>query len=182
MIVQKEMVVCRNDEAIVESLQTKARTMAQENAGLQANQNNHNGGIDEFHGLRKFQRRNMSTFKGGYDSEGAQTWLREIGKILWVMAFTDAQKVLFGTHMLSEEVEYQWDNACQRMKVESIEVTWTMFGTKFLEKYLPGDVHSKKEIKFHELKQGNMTVVEYVAKFEELVKFCQHYNGAEVEG
>lgn len=41
---------------------------------------------------------------------------------------------------------------------------------------------SKKEIEFLELKQGNMTVVEYAVKFEELVKFCPHYNGRDVEG
>lgn len=39
----------------------------------------------------------------------------------------------------------------------------------------------KKEIEFLELKQGNSTVAEYAAKFEELVKFCPHYNGAAAE-
>lgn len=29
-----------------------------------------------------------------------------------------------------------------------------------------------------ELKQGNMSVAEYAAKLEELVRFCLHYNGA----
>lgn len=53
---------------------------------------------------------------------------------------------------------------------------------KLLEKYFPKDVHSKKEIEFIELKQGNMTVAEYVAKFEELVKSFPHYNGTVVEG
>lgn len=27
-----------------------------------------------------------------------------------------------------------------------------------------------------------MTVIEYAAKFEELVKFCLHYDGVDVEG
>lgn len=40
---------------------------------------------------------------------------------------------------------------------------------------------SKKEIELLMLKKGNMTVVEYVSKFEELVKFCPRYNGAAVE-
>lgn len=41
---------------------------------------------------------------------------------------------------------------------------------------------SKKEIEFLELKQGNLTAVKYVAKFEELVKFSQCYNSDVVEG
>lgn len=43
-------------------------------------------------------------------------------------------------------------------------------------------MRSKKEIEFLELKQGNLTVVEYAAKFEELVKFCSHYNSVIMEG
>lgn len=53
-----------------------------------------------------------------------------------------------------------------------------MFRVHFLEKYFLEDVRSKKKIKFLELKQGNMTVAEYAVKFEELVKFYPHYNGA----
>lgn len=41
---------------------------------------------------------------------------------------------------------------------------------------------SKKEIEFLELRQGNMTIAEYTAKFEELVKLYSHYNGATMEG
>lgn len=43
-------------------------------------------------------------------------------------------------------------------------------------------MHSKKEIEFLKLKHGNMTVAEYVAKFEKMLKFCPHYNGATIEG
>lgn len=56
-----------------------------------------------------------------------------------------------------------------------------MFRVRFLEKYFPEDVCSKKDIEFLEHKKGNMTVAEYASKFEELVKFCAHYNGVPVE-
>ncbi|XP_058733102.1 uncharacterized protein LOC131604694 [Vicia villosa] len=39
------------------------------------------------------------------------------------------------------------------------------------------DVRGKKEIEFLELRQGNKSVVEYAAKFGELAKFYQHYDG-----
>lgn len=47
-----------------------------------------------------------------------------------------------------------------------------MFRAHFLEKYFPKDVRSKKEIKFLNLKLGNMIVVKYASKFKEMVKFC----------
>ncbi|MCI33608.1 cellular nucleic acid-binding protein, partial [Trifolium medium] len=43
------------------------------------------------------------------------------------------------------------------------------------------DFKNKKVIEFMELKQGNMTVAEYAAKFESLCKFSPHYNTVEAE-
>lgn len=50
-----------------------------------------------------------------------------------------------------------------------------------MEKYFPVDVRSKKEVEFLEFKQGNMTVADYAAKFEEFSRFFPHYNGVEAE-
>ena len=85
------------------------------------------------------------------------------------MACTEKQKEMFGTHKLSEEAEDWWDNACQRMQDKGTEITQHVFITNFLDKYFPENVRSKKEIELLELKQGNFTVAEYVAMFEELV-------------
>lgn len=45
-----------------------------------------------------------------------------------------------------------------------------------MEKYFFEDIKNKKEMKFLELKQGNMTVVEYAMKFEELYRYFPYYN------
>lgn len=87
--------VGRNDWSIVNSLKVMAQVLQ--------GQKNHVG--DELCGLGKFQQNNLLTFKGIYDTEGAQAWLREIKKIFRVMTCNEVQKVQFGTHMLSEEAE-----------------------------------------------------------------------------
>lgn len=92
----------RIDHAIAEALESMAQ-------GLQGQQNQVG---DEVSGLGKFQRNDLRTFNDGYDSKGDQVWLREIKKIFLVMACTEEQKVLFRTHMLCEEAEDGWDNAC----------------------------------------------------------------------
>ena len=56
-----------------------------------------------------------------------------------------------------------------------------MFREEFLGKYFPVDARNKKEIEFLELKQGNMSVPEYAAKFEELSRFCPYINAAHAE-
>lgn len=93
------------------------------------------------------------------------------------MACSDAQQVLFGTHMLTKEVEYLRDNTRQRVEAAGTEIMWENFKTEFLKKYFHADVCSKKEIEFLELKQGNMIVVDYAVKFKEYSRFCLHYNG-----
>ncbi|XP_050910057.1 serine/arginine-rich splicing factor RS2Z33-like [Lathyrus oleraceus] len=83
--------------------------------------------------------------------------------------------------MLEKEVEDWWRNTVQRFDENDIEVTWELFHDAFLEKHFPEYVRGKKEIEFFELKQGNGTVDEYAAKFEELIKFCPHYNTVNAE-
>ena len=85
----------RNDRAIADALQALANAME-----------NQAGGNAEYHGLDRFQRNNPPTFRGGYDLEGAETWLKEIRKIFRVMQCLEEQQVLFATHMLAEEAEY----------------------------------------------------------------------------
>ena len=60
----------KNDRAIADALQALANAME-----------NQAGGNAEYHGLDRFQRNNPPTFRGGYDPEGAETWLKEIRKI-----------------------------------------------------------------------------------------------------
>lgn len=62
--------------------------------------------------------------------------------------------MLFGTHMMLEEVGGWWDNVRHRMVDKGTEVTWVMFMAEFLEKNFPKDVRSKKEIEFLGLKYG----------------------------
>ena len=81
----------------------------------------------------------------------------------------------FGTHMLAEEADDWWVSLLPILEQGGAEVTWTIFKREFLNRYFPEDVRGKKEIEFLELKQGNMSVTEYAAKFVELAKFYPHY-------
>lgn len=101
----------RSDHVIADALQALANAIA--------NHNNLNhqirGVVDGSRDLNRFQRNNPSTLKGRYYPEGAQSWLQGIEKIFRVMACSDAQQVSFGTHMLSKDAEYWWNNARQRL-------------------------------------------------------------------
>ena len=55
--------------------------------------------------LETFERNHPPIFKGRYDPDGAQTWLKKIERIFRVMDFSEAHKVQFSTHMLTEETD-----------------------------------------------------------------------------
>src|SRR4051812_19914828 len=158
----------RNDAAIAAALEAMAQVL--EN-------HQHGGESDSSRSLTTFQRENPPVFKGTYDLHGALTWLKEIERIFCVMDCTPDQKVRYGTHMLAVEASDWWLETRQRLETTGEEVTWVVFCREFLRKYFPEDVRGKKEIELLELRQGSMSVIDYAAKFSELAKFYQHYDG-----
>jgi len=131
----------RNDAAIVAALEVVAQVVGQQpnaNAGANA----------EVRMLETFLRNHPPTFKGRYDPDGAQTWLKEIERVFWVMQCTEVQKVRFGTHMLAEEADDWWISLLPILEQDGAEVTWAIFKREFLDRYFPEDVRGKKEIEF----------------------------------
>ena len=55
------------------------------------------------------------------------------------------------------------------------EITWDMFKEAFYSKYFPASVRNVKDLEFMQLRQGSRSVLEYIAKFEELCKFSTIY-------
>ena len=54
-------------------------------------------------------------------------------------------------------------------------MTWAAFQELFMSKYFPETARHAKAQDFLELKQGAMTVMDYVARFTELARFADDY-------
>ena len=54
-------------------------------------------------------------------------------------------------------------------------MTWVEFHDLFMGKYFPDTTRHAKAQEFLDLKQGTMTVLEYVARFTELAHFADDY-------
>ncbi|XP_074346950.1 uncharacterized protein LOC141685766 [Apium graveolens] len=85
------------------------------------------------------------------------------------MKVEEDQKTDFSSYFLKGEANYWWESR-RALEREDI-VTWDRFTELFLEKYFPRYMKNQVEIKFLELKQGNMYVTEYEAKFTKLASF-----------
>ncbi|XP_061361195.1 uncharacterized protein LOC133305080 [Gastrolobium bilobum] len=56
-------------------------------------------------------------------------------------------------------------------------ITWPLFERNFLDKYFPQDARERKEGEYNDLVQGEMSVDEYLAKFNQLAKYA-HFRRA----
>ena len=158
----------RNDAVIAAALEVVAQTVGQHpNANVGANA--------EVKMLETFLRNHPPTFRGRYDPDGAQTWLKEIERIFRVMQCNEVKRMRFGTYMLAEEADDRWVSTLPTLEQGGGVVNWAVFRREFLDRYFPEDFCWKKEIEFLELKEGNLSVTEYAAKFVELGKFYPHY-------
>ncbi|KEH16697.1 chromo domain protein [Medicago truncatula] len=92
-------------------------------------------GSDGTRMLETFLRNHPLTFKGRYDPDGAQKWLKEIERIFKVMQCSETQKVRFGTHMFAEEADDWWVSLLPVLEQDDAvgDMSVTEYAAKFVE-------------------------------------------------
>ena len=127
--------------------------------------------------FKAFQSIRPPEFKGTADPVEARAWLKEMEKSFEILQVADDQKTVFATYMLKGEANFWWE-AKKNLEGDGV-VTWERFSKLFLDKYFPKYMESQMELKFLELKQNNMSVAEYEAKFTELSRFVPNFVNTE---
>ena len=82
-------------------------------------------------------------------------------------------RIRLAAFQLEGEAQVWWNWAKTSRDLEAI--TWAEFHNLFMGKYFPDTARHGKAQVFLELKQGTMTVLEYVARFIELAHFADDY-------
>jgi hypothetical protein len=98
-------------------------------------------------------------------------WLRILEQKFQLLTVTDEQKVRFTAQQLLGSASAWWDTF-NAMQLVDHHVTWQEFTIAFREYYIPAGVLNRKLSEFLDLKQGNMTVIEYVNKFNHLAQYA----------
>ncbi|XP_061369568.1 uncharacterized protein LOC133312406 [Gastrolobium bilobum] len=124
--------------------------------------------------LTVFRKHKPPSFKGGYEPMAAAKWLQAMEKIFRVMRYPNAMKLVYSVYMLEEEAEDWWTNTVQPLEAEGREITWRLFKTLFLDNYFPREAREQKQNEYNDLKQGSMSIDQYFAKFNELVKYANY--------
>ena len=98
----------------------------------------------------------------------------QVEKILEAMEITsDMTRIRLAAFQLEGEAQVWWNWAKTSRDLEAM--TWAEFHELFMGKYFPTIARHGKAQEFLELKQGAMTVMEYVARFTLLARFADDY-------
>ena len=117
----------------------------------------------------RFRRQKPPVFDGSPDPAEAEDWLKKIQRIFTYMGLEGHERVACAANQLEREALCWWEYVVQ---VEGEDwVSWNFFVENFRSKYLGEAQLSGKVQEFMNLKQGRLTVTEYVAKFTELARF-----------
>jgi hypothetical protein len=122
--------------------------------------------------LGNFQRTKSSTFLHAVEPMDADDWLKSIEKKLQVVQCNNHEMVLLASHQLSDPTADWWD-AYVKTHEEPESFNWPEFRVAFHAHHVPqGVIKLKKE--FQDLKQGSISVNEYVTKFTQLSCYAPH--------
>ena len=90
----------------------------------------------------------------------------------------DATKIRLAAFQLEGESQVWWDRVKTSRDLDAM--TWEKFHGLFMSKYFPATARHAKAQEFLELRQGTMTVMEYMARFIELARFGDNYVATDV--
>ena len=104
----------------------------------------------------------------------ADHWFMQVEKVLESIEIAfDTIRIKLAAFQLEGEAQVWWNWAKTSRDLEAM--TWAEFHVLFVGKYFPDTARHAKAQVFLELKQGKMTVMEYVARFTELDHFADDY-------
>ena len=104
----------------------------------------------------------------------ADHWFMKIENVLEAIEITsNTTRIRLAAFQLEGEAQvwWRWVRTFRDLEV----MTWAEFQELFMGKYFPKTARHEKAQKFLELKQGAMTVMDYVARFTELARFADDY-------
>jgi hypothetical protein len=102
-----------------------------------------------------------------------EDWLKGVEKKLVITQYMDREKVLFVAHQLFGTVANWWETYCNT-PVDVDSIMWNKFKAHFHNHYVPRSTMKLKKKEFADLKQGSMTVNEYLNSFIQLSRYAPH--------
>ncbi|GMN22111.1 hypothetical protein TIFTF001_045605 [Ficus carica] len=127
----------------------------------------------------RFRRMKAPEFEGPTDPIAADNWLIDIQVILDFMRLAEQEKVLCASFALKKDARHWWMTVQMRRDVTTM--SWQDFVSEFRTMYFNREILAAQQDEFTSLRQGSMTVMEAVNKFEQLARLCPELVPSETE-
>ncbi|GMN19779.1 hypothetical protein TIFTF001_045233 [Ficus carica] len=118
----------------------------------------------------RFRRMKAPEFEGPTDPIEADNWLIDIQIILDFVGLTEQEKVMCASFALKKDARHWWMTVQMRRNVTTM--SWQDFVTEFKAMYYNREILAAQQDEFNSFRQGSMTVMEAVQKFEQLARLC----------
>ncbi|GMN29048.1 hypothetical protein TIFTF001_044316 [Ficus carica] len=120
--------------------------------------------------FERFRRMKAPEFEGTKDPLEADNWLIDIQVILDLMGITEREKVLCASFALKKDARHWWMTV--QMCKDVAAMSWQDFVAEFRMMYYNSEILAAQQDEFTSMRQGSMTVLEAVKKFEQLARLC----------
>jgi hypothetical protein len=121
--------------------------------------------------LGEFQWTKPPSFSHSVEPMDADDWLKTIEKKLQAVQCNNREKVLFASHQLVGPTVDWWD-AYVEAHEEPKSINWQEFKNSFHSHHVLLGVMKLKKKEFEDLKQGSMSVSEYVTRLTQLSRYA----------
>jgi hypothetical protein len=101
----------------------------------------------------------------------AEDWLKGVEKKLVITQCTDREELLFAAHQLYGTAANWWETYCNT-HTNADTITWNEFKARFRTHHVLRGTMKLKRKEFADLKQGGMTVNEYLNSFVQLLRYA----------
>lgn len=120
----------------------------------------------------RFRTLNPPVFEGDGDPLVAEEWIRTLETMFEYTGIIGADRVICSTYYLRRDSTYWWETV--RATTDIANMTWDEFKECFFGKYFTYTHRVAKMEEFLQLRQGFMSVTDYIRRFEELSRFATH--------
>jgi hypothetical protein len=114
---------------------------------------------------------NPPTYSHSTDPLDADDWLKTVTKKLEIVQCTDREMVLYAAGRLVGQAGDWWD-AYATAHPNRQNITWQEFRDNFRTYHIPSGVIKLKQNEFFSMRQGSMSVTEYLDKFTHLCRYA----------
>ncbi|XP_073137272.1 uncharacterized protein [Henckelia pumila] len=112
----------------------------------------------------QFRKMNPKDFAGTTDPLVAEGWIHSLEVIFRYMQLGDPDRVHCDVFHLQDGAALWWDGV--EKTVDTATLPWAEFRRFFFKKYFTADVRAHLKTEFLSLRQGDLSVAEFVVKFE----------------